>query len=152
MYFHQIEGVEFTYDSHGQTFLSTLYVHTYTGAHVQITIVIPTKLPRDLYRKNWPIRYKLEIPAATDPQILHRDPSIFLAFADCIGQSQRKTKSSAFNFIINETRAGHLNPVFRQYTETITKITHEPFYPYISINFYRPTSVNLLFFVSHGNL
>ena len=26
MYFHQIEGVEFIHDSHGQTFLSTLYI------------------------------------------------------------------------------------------------------------------------------
>ena len=26
MYFHQIESVEFIYDSHGQTFFSTLYV------------------------------------------------------------------------------------------------------------------------------
>ena len=25
MYFHQIEGVEFIYDSHEQTFFSTLY-------------------------------------------------------------------------------------------------------------------------------
>ena len=25
-YFHQIEGVEFIYGSHGQTFLSTLYI------------------------------------------------------------------------------------------------------------------------------
>ena len=27
MFLHQIEGVEFIYDSHGQTFLSTLYIH-----------------------------------------------------------------------------------------------------------------------------
>ena len=25
MYFHQVDDVKFTYDSHGQTFLSTLY-------------------------------------------------------------------------------------------------------------------------------
>ena len=27
-YFHQIEGVEFSYDRHGRTFLSTLYIRT----------------------------------------------------------------------------------------------------------------------------
>ena len=34
VYFHQIEGVEFICDSHGQTFLSTLYTHASMHVHV----------------------------------------------------------------------------------------------------------------------